>query len=344
MEKEKLYHSNGYFNFRYMRKRNIFNWCWGGRGTGKTYGAIQELAQDTKPFIYLRRTQIQADLVLNPKMTPFKVPLSDIGITFETVRMPDVKNIYVTNEINDKGETIRTIAYTMALSTFANIRGFDAIEIEEMVYDEYEPEKHAKKIRNEADAFFNCYETINRNRELQGKKPLIVYGFSNSDNAICPIFTKMGLLAAVLTMSQTHEVYRQYTEKGVSLYNLCNSPISLLKRDTALYKATAGTEFNKMALDNEFVNYNTGDIKSYNLKSLIPMMNVGEICIYKIKNARKFYLSTHKMKTEINLTSTDIDLQRFRVKYIYLWMAYLNYNVIAEDAISEQIFLNYMEK
>lgn len=342
MEKEKLYLESGYFNFKYMRHRNIFNFCWGGRGTGKTYGSMQALASENKPFIYLRRTQVQADLVLNPKLTPFKVPLSDLGITYETTR--DSKYIYAVNEVNASGEAVRTIAYVMALSTFANIRGFDGTDIEELIYDEFVPEKHAKKIRNEADAFFNAYETINRNRELQGRTPLTVYGFSNSDNAVCPIFTKMGLLGAILAMSNNREVYRQYTDKGISLYNLCNSPISEAKRDTALYKATAGTEFASMALDNEFVSYNTGDIKSYNLKSLVPMVNVGEICIYRIKGSRKFYLSQHKMKTELNLTSTDIDLQRFRAKMAYLWIAYLNYNVISEDAIAEQIFINYMDK
>lgn len=333
---------NGYFNFKYMRHRNIFNFCWGGRATGKTYGSVQTLALEEKPFIYLRRTQVQADLVLNPKLTPFKIPLSDLGIKYETVR--GSKYIYAINELSENGESVRTIAYTMALSTFANIRGFDGTDIDEIIYDEYVPEKHAKKIRNEADAFFNAYETINRNRELQGRKPLTVYAFSNSDNAVCPIFTKMGLLGAVLSMSETREVYRQYNDKGISLYNLCNSPISDAKKDTALYKATAGTEFNRMALDNEFISYNTGEIKSYNLKSLLPMINVGELCIYRIKASRKFYLSTHKMKTELSLTSTDIDLQRFRAKFAYLWIAYLNYNVISEDAIAEQIFLNYMEK
>ena len=342
MEKEKLYLENGYFNFKYMRNRSVFNFCWGGRGTGKTYGSMQTLALDGSPFVYLRRTQAQADLVMNPKFTPFKVPLSDLGINFVTERAD--KHVYAVRELDSDGKPGRTISYVMALSTFANIRGFDGTDIKEVIYDEFVPERHAKKIRNEADAFFNCIETIGRNRELQGQEPLKVYAFSNSDNAVCPIFTQMGILGAVLTMSANHEQYRQYTDRNVSLYNLCDSPISKLKQDTALYRATKGTDFSRMALDNEFISANTGEIKSYNLKALVPLVNVGEICIYKIKSSRKLYISSHKMKTDVNLSSKETDLLRFRSKYAYIWISYLNYNVISETAVDEQIFLNYMDK
>lgn len=339
MEKEKLYLDSGYFNFKYMRGRDTFNFCWGGRGTGKTYGSMQLLAQGEKPFIYLRRTQAQADLVMNPQMTPFKVPLSDLGIDHKTERAG--KYIYA---IKDTGESKRTIAYVMALSTFANIRGFDGSGIDELIFDEFVPERHAKKIRNEADAFFNCYETINRNRELSGGEPLKVYAFSNSDSAVCPIFTQLGLLSAVLDMSEKHEPYRRYTNEHISLYNLCDSPISKLKEETALYKATKGSEFNRMAINNEFLARNTGEIKSYNMKALSPLVTVGEICVYKINGTRKYYVSQYKSKTDVVLTSSDIDIQRFKAKYDYLWFAYLNYNLISENAVAEQIFLNYMDK
>ena len=91
--------------------------------------------------------------------------------------------------------------YTSALSTFSNLRGFDGSNIKILLYDEFIPERHERLIKNEADAFFNVYETINRNRELQGGPPLIALCLSNSNSLASPIFTALNL---VKTLERMH--------------------------------------------------------------------------------------------------------------------------------------------
>lgn len=342
----KMYQDNGYVNFNYMydkSERTPFNFGWGGRGTGKTYNAIQGLINLHKPFIYMRRQQSQSDLILDPELCPFKTPLRDMGYEYKIDRM--AKNIYgVFGHAADEEES-RLLAISLSLSTVAGVRGFDASNIDCMLYDEFIPEAHARPIKNEASAFLNCYETVNRNRELNGRKPLKVFAFSNSDNAVCPIFVYWELLETVIGMSDRRAPYLMIPERGISLYNYCDSPISKRKAETALYKAAgANSAFTAMAINNEFVDLNRGNIKSMDLKNLYAMVNVGELCIYRTRDKRSFYISRTHLKTKNNYGADDIDLQRFRASYSFLWIDYLHYNVYSENLICEKIFLTYMKK
>ena len=61
----KLYLKNGYLNVPYILHYNVpFIFVVGGRGTGKTYGALKYVLESGTPFIYMRRTQSQADIML----------------------------------------------------------------------------------------------------------------------------------------------------------------------------------------------------------------------------------------------------------------------------------------
>ena len=145
-------------------------------------------------------------------------------------------------------------------------------------------------------------------------------------------------------MQDRHDSYLVLNDRGISLYNLCDSPISAQKRETALYKAVGDGAFTLMALDNEFQNLDRGNVKSMPLKQLTPIVNVGEITIYRIKGRREFYISPHKINAPVQFSASDIDLQRFRAAFGYLWIDYLKYKVFSENLISEKIFLTYFKK
>ena len=59
----KLYESSGYANMPAIIETDTpFILSIGGRGTGKTYGAIKYLLENNITFIYLRRTSAQMEL------------------------------------------------------------------------------------------------------------------------------------------------------------------------------------------------------------------------------------------------------------------------------------------
>ena len=55
----RLYDKNGYVNIPEILKHEaVFIFIYGGRGTGKTYGALKEMKEGNHKFIYMRRLHI----------------------------------------------------------------------------------------------------------------------------------------------------------------------------------------------------------------------------------------------------------------------------------------------
>ena len=76
----KLYQDNGYVNIRGILSEKLpFNFVVGGRATGKTYTTLETVIEDEIPFMYMRRTQSQADLINKKEFTPFKSLNRDKG-------------------------------------------------------------------------------------------------------------------------------------------------------------------------------------------------------------------------------------------------------------------------
>lgn len=161
-----LYLKNGYLNFEWLdgeaaRINAAFVVIIGKRQIGKTYGCLSLMLDDNRRFILMRRTQTEADMMTSGIVNPF----INLGVTDITIKR-DTKytgGIY-------RGEELTGL--TMALSTVSKIRGFSGSPYTDMVFDEFIPEAHIQKIKNEGDAFLNAVVTIAGNRELDGKPPL----------------------------------------------------------------------------------------------------------------------------------------------------------------------------
>ena len=281
----KLYDDNGYLNVPALLKTGVpFIFCWGGRATGKTYGALKEAVNSGVKFGLMRRTQAQLDLISKPEFSPFKPLNKDMGWNIRIVPLSKYNGgIYNTNEADTKQTPEGPpIGYTFALSTIANTRGFDGSEIELLIYDEFIPEPHARPIKEEHEAFLNAYETINRNRELQGRKPLQVLCLANANTLANPLFLGLGLVAKAERMYRTGQEYSIDSKRGFALVNLCRSAISELKRETALYRFTGDNSFSKMALSNDFSGEEErGRIGAKPLVEYRPVVQIGELCIYR---------------------------------------------------------------
>ena len=333
-----IYLDSGYLNISQILSYGLpFNFIVGGRGTGKTYGALKTAYEENIRFILMRRTQAQCDLINKPEFNPFKVLNADIGSS------ATVKSIskYNSKIIEETEESERILGYTCALSTIANMRGFDASDVELLIYDEFIPERHERAIKNEGTAFLNAFETINRNREIKGEKPLQVLCLANAFNVANPIFLELGLVGRCEKMKNTGTELFMDKERGVLLVLLQNSKISKAKADTALYRLSSGS-YADMALSNDFVYNNTDNIKSMALKEFKLVCTVGEISIYRHKSKRLFYVSEHRTGTAPIYKSDEVDLQRYRKNYgLALYSAYMRNNVICESLLTKSLFELY---
>ena len=68
-----FYTDKGYINFDHiMENKAPFIFIVGGRGSGKTYGALKYALENNRVFFFMRRTQTQIDLIKNDAFSPFK--------------------------------------------------------------------------------------------------------------------------------------------------------------------------------------------------------------------------------------------------------------------------------
>jgi len=342
----RLYDENGYINIRAVRDTGYpFILLNGGRGTGKTYGALRTSVEDGKRFMFMRRRQTQVDIINKPQFSPMKPVCRDTGLQITTAPVAKGLAAFVPYETDEKGKTIITgdpYGYTCALSTVANLRGFDASELDMIIYDEYIPEKTERPLPHEADALFNCYETMNRNRELDGRPPMQLLCLSNTNDQTAPVLESLHLISRIDKMKKSGQDVYTDPVRGLMLILLKDSPISAAKSDTALYRLTAGSDFSRMALENAFAYEDRGAIVSRPLAEYRPLVQVGEIVIYKHKSARRYYVSTHKAGSPPSFGTSDSELERFRHSFGWLWEVYLRELIEFEEYLCQILLTKYL--
>ena len=333
-----IYLSSGYLDIeKILSYKMPFNFVVGGRATGKTYGALKTAYENRIRFILMRRTQTQCDLINKPEFNPYKAINMDIGsnITVKSISKYNSKIV----EDHEESETI--LGYTCALSTISNMRGFDASDVQLLIYDEFIPEKHERPLKNEGSAFLNAYETINRNRELKGSEPVQVLCLANAFNIANPIFLELGLVGRCEKMKNSGQELFIDKERGILIVMLYKSRISKAKADTALYRLSSGS-YADMALSNDFIYNSSENIKSIALNEYRLICTVGEISIYRHKSKRTYYVSEHRSGTAPQYTSDEVNILRYRKNHgMLLYSAYMRNNITFENMLTKSLFELY---
>lgn len=336
-----LYLDNGYINIPEILATGYpFIFITGGRGTGKTYTALKYAVEQGKRFLLLRRTQTQIDLINTPEYNIFTPLNKDLG--WNIIPKKVSKNNACFYQATEEGPTGEPLGMTAALSTISNIRGFDSSKTEIIIYDEFCPEKHEKMMKYEAVAFFNAVETINRNRELAGGKPVQVLSLANANDLANPIFTELGIISTIDRMRKKgREVYTD-DRRGLMVICLKSSPISAQKSKTALYKLTEGSDFSKMSIENDFAEDHPTNVKSIPLNECRPIVSIGELTIYKHKFHSYLYISLHSSGTVPKYGTNDIEVKRFLKTWGWIWSEYISNNCYFQEYACEILLTKYL--
>lgn len=340
-----IYNADGYLDFRVIRDSGYpYIFIVGGRGTGKTYGALESSIEDGRVFAYMRRRQTEVDIINVPEFSPIRPVCRDHGWNIQSVTV--VKGIGGYQRYRLEGDKQiaegEPVGYTFALSTIGNVRGFDSYKIKLLLYDEFLPEKGARLLSNEADLLFNAYETLNRNRELRGEPPMQMVCMANANDLASPVLLKLQLIKRIDMMLRKGTQTWTDKQRGILVVLLQDSPISAAKADTALYKLTAGSEYAGMALSNDFAYEERGRIISRPLSEYKPVVTVGEITVYVHKSQQAYYCTTHRSGSAPTFGTGDNALARFRRAYGWLYKEALTDNIEYEDYTCQVLLLRYL--
>ena len=339
----KIFDASGYVNVKGILDEGYpFNFLVGGRGTGKTYTTLKVAKEEGRKFMLMRRTQSQADLISKPEFSVFKPLNEDLGWNVLVRRISKYNSAFYEPQ-NDEDDIGKEIGYTCALSTISNMRGFDASDIELIIYDEFIPEKHERLLKNEADAIFNAYETMNRNREIKGIAPIQMICLANANDITNPVFESLKLIRIADKMQKGNTDRWTDEKRGIQLIMLHRSPISKRKASTVLYNLTEGSDFANMALDNDF-NVDRQHVKPRPLSEYVPICSIGELCIYRHKSEHRFYASTHLSGVfNRKYSQTEADRLHYQRLYRVHWDLYISGKIDFEDVLSEKLFLKYWD-
>ena len=327
----KLYDMNGWVNWDYImgQEESIISVV-GARGTGKTYGCFKWLVNNKKPFLYLRRLKSQLEECKKETGNPFKKLNTDLGINIK----PFASGGTITFNYDERGGSIAAVG--VALSVVANIRGVDFSDFDYIIFDEFIGSDGERPIKNEFQAFLNFYETVNRNRELEGKQAVKCIMLGNANKISNPYFSGWHCMRRVLNMIRGKQYVWRSDDKTRMIILLLDSPISKRKEETVLYQ-NANSDFVKMALDNAFRTDET-TIKSEPLKEFTHIVSIGEIGIYAHKSDRRYYVSATICKSPY-YDAFGISLKMFQQDYYMLRVYYMvNKNVTFESFECELIF------
>ena len=327
----KIYTSSGWVNWDYILDQEAaFISVVGARGVGKTYGIFRKLVTEGKKFIYLRRLKSQLDQCSKLEGNPFKRINLDLNldiIPFTSGGIVSFRHTDRTGEIAAAG---------VALSVVANIRGIDFSDYDYIVFDEFIASVGERPIKDEFQSFLNFYETVNRNRELEGKSPVKCVMLGNANTLLNPYFSAWHFMKTALKMISGKQMVWRSPDKTRMVIMLLQSPISEKKRDTALYQ-NAGEDFITMALDNAFRTDET-NIRSEPLTEYYHIVSVGEIGIYRHKSERRYYVSATQSDKPY-YDSFGIGLKMFQQDFYMLRVHYMTRkNIWFESFELEVIF------
>lgn len=327
--------SAGYFNAEAVIGAGYtFNYITGGRGIGKTYGMLAWFIDNKIPFILMRRTQTEADLQGDPITSSLKPHIVRNALKVKYTKSAGGKLCTVTRE---DGSVICVIC---ALSTIATLRGIDLTDFSYIVYDEFITEPHVKKLKAEGQALENAYETINRNRELEGSDPTRLFCLSNSLNLANDVFIYRDLIPYAESLIMSGEEYAE-VDRNTLLVIAQHSPISEKKAGTVQYQS-ASEEYARMSIKNEWILNDFTYVKDLkNLNEYRCICKVGDRYIWKHKSSMNYYVTRRQGSTKNIFTNSNSDMQRFARIYSSIYLRYLDGYVRFDSYQSIALFEKY---
>lgn len=297
----------------------------GGRGTGKTYGALEGIV-DGRRSIFMRRTMDEVEMLADDNNeengNPFKPINLNRGTNIGLKRVnKKLFGIYHRTEEDDKLQYVgKAIGLACAMSTVAKVRGAAFNDYTDIIYDEFIPEKHIKKMRGECDAFLNAYETMNRNREFDGIPPMKAWLLSNANDIYNPIFVGLGIVSTVEKMARKGQTDLYMKERGLAIHLLEPSKTFVEKKSkTAIARLTKGSKFADSAYGNEFAYNDFTNVTYRKLVGYIPVAAVDNFYIYRKKGEKEIYVSYSPAKCIKFSSDIQADCMRFR-REVGVWL------------------------
>lgn len=288
--------------------------------------------------MYMRRMAKEIEFCTSSVSNPFKRVNYDyhLNIKAEMLRK-DGYAVFYDFDRRLEDEEMEPLGYGVALSTFAGLRGVDFSDVNTIIFDEFIPERHVRKIKGEGKVFLNMYETVNRNRELQGEPPVKVLLLANSITMASEILLEMGAVPTIANMIVNGKHRATLKEKGLYIELVDSKELAALKSETALYRLTKGSDFSKEAIMNKFTNDNLNLAKKVQINEYKPIFVFCDYTFYKHKSRDEYYMAKRVDTAPTIFTGADID--RLSKSFLFTYRSLvLSRRIFFDDYSTKLVF------
>lgn len=343
----KLYLDNGYPNIDYIwDSASNFVTVTSSRGTGKTYGvakrAVEIACNGGGKFVWLRRWGTQILKARTPVGNPFARLNKDMGWNVQAFSLSADMVAFYEAAQNKRGKIApdgALLGVGTSLSALANVRGMDFSGFDTIVFDEYIPLTTERTLTNEFTAFLDFYETVNRNRELQGLAPVKALLLGNANQLANPYYIGWDFMSTAIKMIRGKQMIYRTPDGSRAMIILQDSPISRRKMQTGLYK-NAPQDFIEMAINNAFY-VDPTRVASRPLIEFDYLCTIGTIGIYRHKSRREFYICRAAQKTRA-YDPQGFGLEQWRKRYGLMKTLYFENYLTFDSYDTELIFRGYL--
>lgn len=320
------------------------NVLFGGRGLGKTFNILREMIfyvkeNPGKKFIWLRDTDktvqkmAAGQSLTAPIETDYKKHPERYRIPFPHIEFRKNEGSYTFSEISSDGSIIDTYGYLMALSTFHNARGIDYSDVDYIVMDEFIPEEGTLTRKYQGTTFLNMYETVNRNRELEGLPPVKIILLTNTNDIYSDILESIGLADIIENMVLNEKTI--YKDSDIWIEFLKNKEFQEAKSKTLIYRINNNYKFNQIALNNKFNISTTLIQKNPDLKNSTPLLVLdNRYTLLRLRNGTYIWIS----KVYKELINYDMDNDQEAILFRLMFTDKLRKNYIIGKMFFDSIY------
>lgn len=330
-------------------------WCYlviGGRNTGKTYSTLKFLYDNDIKFVFIKRTSEDVDLICaggkknnqyGVDLSPFKSLNRDLHSNVKAFSI--FKGLGAFWDCDEEDERIGLpIGYAVSLSAVSKVKGFDLSECDVMVFDEFIKQPWEKTLnRKEGESVLDLYKTIARDREHRGRSPLKLIALANATDISNPLMQTLEVVDTVADMQTYQQSIVNIVDRGIVIHMINdNQDFHEKEKESAIYKAMAGTQWAEMALNNNFGYNDFTNVNKINLKNYVPVCSIKykQKYYYIYKKGNQYYMCLNKhqdsefydLNTEngqkLFYSQRDLDLRVACIEGRMLFQSYLMYDLI----------------
>lgn len=299
-----------YYNFAEDKAAFPDAWLYiiySGRGPGKTYSTLWDCISNDIKFGYIKRTMDDINLIQKPDFSPFKPINRDKGTDIQ------IENIGggLTRIIDAAQEEKPLKGYALAMSAVHKYKGFDLSEIDELIFDEFIPQKSERVSRKEGELLLDLYMTIARDREARGKQPLKLILLANSTNLACPVLLTLGLVDKIAEMQLNDEDTIYNGEKGYFIRHIKDTPS--VTSDSGIMRTMAGSIWAEATESGNFAYNDFSAVRKMSIKGMYPVCQfqtgVDSYCVWRHKNSGLYYCCQTWTNNRIPCYNLDSEIE-----------------------------------